>query len=296
MIKIFNKQIYLLLVCLGFLVPSMVFGSNIYIDTNQTDLHVGDTIIFNVRVDSQAKQINTVEGSVRLEYPSKSASVTDISLAESSFSLWPRKPSLSLDQKNISLVGGIPGGLNAKDAIIFKIVLNLEKTGSITLRPIDFLVYLNDGRGTKDIVKVKDLTINVLPKVVGGTPINEWADFVAKDRNAPVPFQVLFGQDGSVFDGKKFLSFNTIDKESDIKYYEVTEGDLPPVRSGNTYILQQQDKLNKVVVVAYDSALNARQSVYIPKTKNNPYIGLLIIVLVLILAFLRRKKDVCANK
>ena len=160
--KLFNKKIHLfILVFSALLLPHSVFASTIYIDTNHSEFFVGDTIMFSVRINSENKDINTVEGEVLLDYLADAISLTDINTAGSQFSLWPSKPFPSENNTSISFVGGSPGGLISRDAIVFNIVLKLQETGQIILSPNNIGVYLNDGKGTKDKVSAKDLIINI---------------------------------------------------------------------------------------------------------------------------------------
>jgi len=274
--------------------PGSVFASNVYIDTSHSSFFVGDTIMFSVRIDSLSKDINAVEGEVLLDHAVDTVSLNSINTSGSLFSLWASRPLPSERNTRISFAGGSPGGLIAKDATIFNIVLKLEKTGQVALSLNNIGVYLNDGKGTKDKVSIKNLVIDVLPKKSDLQSVNDWIDLILNDKTPPEPFEIYLGQEGSVFDGKKFLSFNTIDRESGIKYYEVREGNLPPTRSDGTYVLQNQDKPTKVTVVAYDAAGNARKSVYNPKSS---YFNLTVIIVfilllfVLLVVFKKRKKN-----
>src|SRR3989338_10559720 len=110
-----NKNILLIFTLVAFFLPYSVFASNVYIDTSHPDFFAGDTIMFSVRVDSENKNINAVEGSILLDYLAGSASLTDINTAGSKFSLWPGKPLPSESNTRISFVGGTPDGLNSKD-------------------------------------------------------------------------------------------------------------------------------------------------------------------------------------
>ena len=84
------------------------------------------------------------------------------------------------------------------------------------------------------------------------------------------------------------MSFNTTDEQSGIAYYEVKEDNLPPVRSSNTYILQEQNKPVKVTIIAYDLAGNARESIYSSDSPNY-IIYFVIFILVILLVFIFRK-------
>lgn len=290
--KIFsNKKTFFLFSCIAVLLPCSVFASNVFIDTNHSEFFVGDTIIFNVRIDSENKNINAIEGNILLNYLADSVSLIDINTSGSKFSLWPGKPLPSVSGTSISFAGGIPSGFNSKDAIVFNIVLKLQKAGQITLTPENIGVYLNDGQGTKDEVSVKNLVINVLSQKSDAQPVDDWGNLISNDKTPPESFKIYLGQEGSVFDGKKFLSFSTTDKQSDVAYYEVIEGDLPPVRSSDTYVLQEQNKPVKVIVIAYDSAGNARKSVYTSTLYNISYPVIIIFALLIFVFVIYKKRN-----
>lgn len=284
------KHIGSLLVLCTLFLPSVALASSVYVDTTRSEFFVGDTILFSVRIDSEGKNINAAEGELLLDHAANVASLTDITTSGSAFSLWPRKPLPSERNTRISFAGGSPGGLISKDAIMFTVVLKLQEPGQIALSPDNIGVYLHDGKGTRDSVRVKDFIINVLPKKPGAEAVDDWNTVVLNDKTPPEPFEVYLGQETSVFDGKKFLSFSTTDAQSGISHYEVREGNLLPIRSNETYVLQDQYGPVKVTVIAYDSAGNARESVYTSATyaaysTTMIPIGIILIVILLIVIF-----------
>lgn len=292
-----NKEIHLAILALAaLLLPYSAFASTVYLETAHADFFVGDTIVVDVKVDATDADINAIDGRISIEYPPDAASIQDISVSGSGFSLWANKPSLGEDLKTISFAGGVPGGLQRQDAILFKIALTLKNTGQITLSPVDVFVYLNDGKGTRNSASVQNLAITVLPQETGLTPINDLDALISGDTTPPEPFEILAGQDDSVFDGKKFLSFSTIDGQSGVKYYEVREGGLPPIQSGGTYVLQNKDT-TIVVVVAYDAAGNARESIYEQTTSYRniivsvAFVLLLLLALFIVISKIKRKKS-----
>ncbi len=291
-----NKKIYSILVLGAMLLPGSALASSVYINTNHSEFFVGDTVLFNVRVDSEGKNINAVEGEVLLDHAADSVSLTDITTSSSAFSLWPSKPLLSERKTRISFAGGSPGGFVSRDAVVFNIVLKLQKAGKVALSPNNIGVYLNDGKGTEDKVRVQDLIVDVLPRESDSKAVDDWSNIVLNDKTLPEPFEIYAGQEGSVFDGKKFLSFSTTDGQSGISYYEVIEGDLPPARSSNTYVLQEQNKPVKVTIVAYDSAGNVRESVYNSPTSIVSYaaviifIGILFLIVLLFVVYRKTRK------
>jgi hypothetical protein len=294
-----QKIIYSLIGVSIFLLPGSVLASTIYIDANHSKIFEGDTILFNVRIDSEGKNINAVEGGVLLDHESGAVSLVDIGTSGSEFSLWPSKPLPSERNTQISFTGGVPGGFVSKDAIIFNIALKFNKTGLVSLSPNNIKVYINDGKGTEDKVQGVDLLINALPRKPNTSPVDDLSALISSDKTAPEPFEIYLGQDSTVFDGKKFLSFNTVDKQSGISYYEVFEGNLPPVRSDNTYILREQKEPVEVTVIAYDGAGNTRKAMYSPAPDTTAYLNiaaligavlLSIILFILIFRMIFKKK------
>lgn len=275
-----KKAIALVFVCGSILLPGLVSASSISIHTDHSEFFEGDTILFSVRVDSDGKSINAVEGEVQLDHEVDVASLTDINTSGSSFSIWPGKPLPSERNTRISFAGGSPGGFASKDATVFNIVLKLHKAGQIALSPNNIAVYLHDGKGTRDDVRVNDLVVSVLPKKPGAKATDDWSAITSSDTTAPEPFEIYVGQDDSVSDGKKFLSFSTTDGQSGVSYYEVVEGNLPPIRSNGTYVLYQQERPEKVIVTAYDAAGNARESVYSPAPAQDTASYRLVMILI----------------
>jgi hypothetical protein len=268
----FSKKIKLfLLACSAVFLPHLVFASTLYVGTDHSDVFVGDTILFSVRIDSENRDINAVEGEVALDYSADAASLADINTAGSKFSLWPAKPSPSENNTSISFVGGSPGGLITKDAIVFSFVLKLQKSGQITLSPKNIGVYLNDGKGTKDAVGVKDLTVNVLPEKSDAPSADDWDAIISKDKTAPESFKVTLGKDSSIFNNQYFISFFTTDAQSGVAYYEVQEGGSGYARTESPYLLQDQSLKNLIKVNAIDKAGNERIEEFMPSAPTAPF-------------------------
>lgn len=288
---LYNKTIFFILAFGTIFLPGPTLASSVYIYTDHSEFFEGATILFSVRIDSEGKNINAIEGEVLLDHEADVASLANINTSGSIFSLWPEKPLPSEHNTRISFAGGAPGGFTSKDTIIFNFVLRLNKIGQIALSPSNIAAYINDGKGTKDDVRVRDLVINVLPNKSSAKAIDDWSTIFSNDKTAPDPFEIYAGQEDSVFDGKKFLSFNTTDGQSGISYYEVIENGLPPARSSNTYVLQEQSKPVKVTVIAYDAAGNSRESVYNSAPYAVPYpailvfIGIILFIILLVVAF-----------
>lgn len=276
------------------LIPSFALAANIYFETARSNVSVGDIFIVSAKIDSGKTNINSVEGDVVLESNDGNLVVNDFSLAKSIFSLWPRTPSLSEDGNIISFVGGVPGGFNLDKAILFNIILQADKEGTIKISPRDIAVFANDGNGTRVPVTIGSLDIKISPKNEAVASSNEWSSLVTSDKTNPDDFDIVIGKDNSLFDGRRFAFFTAVDNQSGISYYEVSENDNLPIRSGSMYVLQNQDEnvAPKLTVTAYDKAGNKTTSVY--KSPSTTIFGfslnfILILIAIIIIWFVFRK-------
>jgi hypothetical protein len=259
----FILKFLVMFLVIGF-VPSFASAANIYLETGKDNISVGDTFIISAKIDSEKININSVEGDIVFEGNSENIIVNDFSLAKSVFSLWPRTPSLSKDGNTISFVGGIPGGFNLDKTILFNIIVEAKKEGTVKISPKDISMYANDGKGTKIPVVVKDLTLNISAKNENIPSSNEWISLISSDKKSPEKFAIVVGKEESLFDGKRFAFFTAVDNQSGISYYEVSEDGKQAIRSGSMYVLSNQDdKITpNLEVTAYDKAGNKTVSRY----------------------------------
>jgi hypothetical protein len=251
----------------------------------------GDTIVVDVKMNSEKQSINVVDGNIVLNNATNLV-VREISLAGSSFSIWPKKPALSPDKKTISFVGGVPGGINSEDANIFKIILEAKNIGRTIIYPENVLAYINDGKATKSTVSTRRAEFDVTNK--DNLPANdEWSSAILADKTPPEDFVIDIGQDASMFDGKKFATFTVLDKETGIDYYTVSENGDEGEKSGNMYVLKNQKTDPYLKVVAYDKAGNKKESFYPQKAgsgvSNFNSIVIIFVLLVLIAIYFVRK-------
>jgi hypothetical protein len=99
------------------------------------------------------------------------------------------------------------------------------------------------------------------------------------DSVPPQEFKPEIDRDLSIFEGKYFLSFITMDEISGIDYYEIKEGKRNFERVKSPYLLKDQSLRSKILVKAVDKAGNERISEIIPPAKPFPYE---IVILILI--------------
>ena len=274
----------ILAVCILGIVPAHASAATVYLESSRNTISVGDTAIVTVKINADAAVLNSVEGEIGLKPAANNLAVQEFSLANSSFGLWPRTPSLSTDGHTISFVGGVPGGFSIEGATLFKIIVQATKEGTVSINPQNLSVYVNDGKGTKVVTDIKGITIQVTPKKTGAVATNDWSSIVSTDTTPPAPFIVVSGQDPSLFSGKKFAFFSAVDNQTGIDHYDVSENGGAAVRSGSTYVFQDQSGNATLNVIAYDKAGNKTSASYsgIPTEKgiNWPVVAIIVIVLV----------------
>jgi hypothetical protein len=261
----------------------------VYPTAQSQDIVAEDKFLVSLKFDTEGKNINSLEGLVGVYSSDGPVYIRDVNLGGSDFSLWPNKPSVSQgkESSSISFVGGIPGGLNKKDAMLFTISLTAENPGEVFIVPVSLTGYLNDGKGTPTAVNGNQLKL-IITKA--NRPLrDEWQQVITADTEPPLPFSIAIGQDSSIFDGKKFISFMTTDRQSGIDHYEVKEGDRGPVRSGTSYVLQNQDQLEPITVFAFDKAGNMQTATYTASQNTTLFDKILMVVsasiLLLVLTF-----------
>lgn len=249
--------------CVILCTPSVSLASSISASSNSS-IYANDTAIIGVYLNTEGEKINTIDGSIVLsdEYQGN-FEIKELSLVNSAFTMWPRKPSLE-ENRTISFVGGVPGGVVGDKLLLFSIAVKINQEGKFTISPKALTSLLNDGLGTTLAITKNSSTINV--GQARETPKDVWKEIISNDNNAPEPFTIELIQDQNLYDGKKFLSFETTDKESGISHYEVTEGKNQPVRTGTHYILIDQNGKFDVIVAAYDKAGNFQTSTFIQKS------------------------------
>lgn len=277
-----------------FVIPSGVFAATLSIDPPAGKFGPGDTFILTVRLDTAPGEcVNAA--SVDIHYPTDWMKAVAVSNGESLFTLWPEAPHVDLAQGIVQFAGGIPGGYCGriqgdpeKTNVLVKVVFSIPgnmvggkiATGPEPL-PITFgsatQVLLNDGQGS-----VAPLTLRsgaYTRELVSLGAKNEWLDIVHSDTTPPDPFTVLLEQDKNTFQGKYFIIFSTVDKQSGVHHYEVAEDD--PLHLGYTrgktgekaifvtatspYVLRDQTLGSRVIVRALDHAGNIEEAILPPK-------------------------------
>ena len=263
---ILNKTYWLIIFAL-FLLALPAHAARIYFEPQLTPYKVGEAFSLALFIDTEGQSINALELNVAVP---KLLKIKDISKNSSIIQLWVSEPSFS--GETVSFVGGIPGGISISKGLIGRIYFEAAAIGDGNVALLsDSAVFLNDGEGTRlDLQTTGGPVFKIIPKPketgaaspeTEKTPAKDDED--KKDKKKPEKFEILIGEDPRVFNGQKFLSFFTTDKDSGIDHYEVKEGSNDYKVAQSPFLLSDQENMRTVVRVrAYDADDNYRESVY----------------------------------
>lgn len=167
---------FLFIFSLSFFIFDFCYAAILYSQTDQNQYYSGDTFNLEIRIDPQLEYINAVK--VDLNFDSNLLEARDFDSEDSILSFWIEESDLKTanQEGKISFSGGIPGGFNGKFIgtpfqanLLAKIKFKVKKECSIsTTTSICFLesseVRLNNGRGSKAHLTIKENLIKLLPE------------------------------------------------------------------------------------------------------------------------------------
>lgn len=152
------------------------------------DVHLGDTVAVEVRVDSGGQTINAAE--ITITYATDRLTADRVGREQSALTLWPEEPTIDATRGTIRLVGGRPGGFVAAPAVVATLYVRPRQAGPTTLS-IDAprsALYAHDGRGTKISVPAASLTFDVREATAD--------ELILTSRTHPEP--TAWGRDGRI--------------------------------------------------------------------------------------------------
>ncbi len=267
--------IFLIIILVLF--PVFVSAAILSLDPSEGNYYQGDTFMVEIKIDAEDECINTVKG--ELKYSQEILEAVDFSQGSSIISLWLERPKINQQTGKISFSGGIPGGYCGTIFGLGKIIFRAKESFPAEVRFLDTsLVLLNDGLGTEAKLTSQGAVFDILTKLLRA-PEDEWQKELVKDTIVPEPFEIEINQSPSIFEGKYFISFSTVDKQTGVNFYQVKEGKDDWGKVTSPYLLKDQKLKSIIKVKAVDKAGNERIAEYVPRRRA---ILWWVIVLVLI--------------
>jgi len=250
--KTFSLIVLVICTLAVFGVPNVTLASDVFFKVVSGDVQVDAPTIIELRINPEGKNLNAVEGTILLSEESSNAiSKVTIETGGSVLGLWAEVPTYSVEEKTIRFSGGSFSGFN-EEGLLFRIRITASKAGIAKLSLLRGSAYLNDGLGTEDTISARSITVALAPS----NPSQLQSASV--DTSPPKFDSVVVSRDESVYDGKYFVSFHATDDISGISHYVVTENEISNETTEGVYVLQNQDRDTRVVIVAYDNAGNSR--------------------------------------
>jgi len=241
-----------------------------------------DGNLVSLFLDSPDQAVNSVAGEIIV--PAK-MTVRQIQDANSLINFWVDTPAVKEDK--IIFAGIIPGGYQDTGGKILSFLLATDSKSDFGLIELGKIrVLLNDGLGTETAVETSSIIFQPTDNVLASL----------EDDIPPEEFAPLISSDPAIFNGAKFLVFQTQDKQSGISHYEVSEGDYGSgehwQRAASPYLIINQKLDERIEVKAVDLSGNERiVTAFSPSGDYLDYIFLSIIIIVfLTLCFFVSKK------
>ncbi len=266
----------------GLMLPAGAHAASLSFETLSGVPTVGDTVVVRAYLDSDTDTLNAIDGDISVSEGTAPLTITDISVVQSALSMWAKNPTVSADNTHVIFTGGTPGGMSQKHALLLTLIVKPTAAGTVTVTAQKAIAYKNDGKGTAVPVTVKPFSFTVAPHVAGTPARDQWKEVVGVDTTPPDTFTITLGSDPSVFDGKKFITYQTTDSQSGIDHYDVTEGNRGAVTTNAPYVLIEQSSPVTITVTAYDKAGNAQTATLTTGTSLPPYLPWVVALAVLV--------------
>jgi hypothetical protein len=159
-----KKYILLILLPVVYcLLPHLALATVLYSQSANQDIYEGQTFVIDWFLDTENKPINSLD--LKLDYSTDTLEVVEANAGSSLINLWIKSPVADNQNGQLTLTGGIANGISSNKVSVFHSVFKAKKTGvaSIKLNPSS-VILLNDGRGTNEALKFKDVLFNINPK------------------------------------------------------------------------------------------------------------------------------------
>lgn len=227
-----NVYRYLLSILAALLlaVPFTTYGEVGSLSAAKSSYRVGDTVSISFVLNTEGRSINTVSGTI--DIPQDKLQILAVSYGNSIVGLWVERPTIDYGRGVITFTGGIPGGYNGSNGPILSFTAKARKTGTANVSFLDLKLLLNDGAGTEsNTVAKRNLTLEISEAPAKTPTPSETKTLEPEPEAAEVPTDAIpperptayIASDPSIENGKYFVAFNAIDKQSGIARYEIEE-------------------------------------------------------------------------
>ena len=282
------KKTFILILFLLYFVPTASFAADISFSADNNIFAQNEEFLVQVFLDTKDVKVNALEGTV--VFPLDLLELKEIRDGNSSINFWIEKPH-SVTAGKVAFSGITTGGFSGPHRFLFGLVLEAKKVGSSSISFDNIKVLQNDGLGTKIPITETPFTFSISKESTGSVA----EDLVIKDTDPPENFNPFIANDSTIFDGKYFLVFSTVDKGAGIDHYEVREGFWNKyVTVESPHLLEDQSLSKNIYIKAIDKSGNER---LVKIEAQNPsfwfrfdlILGILLVVCIFSYIFYRKK-------
>lgn len=142
-----------LILVLFSVLPSVARAATLSVGPSAGAFTVGSTFDISIFLNTEGQSINALE--ISLDFPQDKLQVVSPASSQSIVSVWVAPPRFNNQTGNITLQGGIPGGISVSNGLIIRITFRVKSLGTAVLKFLDnSKILLDDGRGT-DVLEQK---------------------------------------------------------------------------------------------------------------------------------------------
>jgi len=249
-------KILFLTICFLFIFIIPVSAAEIFFGVQNQTIGLGKLFEVGVFIDTEDEPINTMAG--KIKFSSEFLELKEIRRGGSAVNFWVERPATK--EGEVVFSGITPGGYVGQSGYLFSLIFETKKAGETVVAAAEEQMFLNDGKGSKTIVKQAPLSL----QIEEGASTGEFS--LPRDSQPPEPFELTIAQDPKIFGGKYFLVFATQDKDSGTDRYEAQESISKEPKAGkwvkaeSPYVLKDQRLKSYIFVKAVDGAGNERIS------------------------------------
>ncbi len=133
--------------CVWFAMAAPAEAASFSITPNTGTYAVGSTFDVTVVLDTQGQSVNAVQ--MQLSFPADKLQLVSPSVGNSIIEIYTSPPRYDNAAGEVSIVGGIPNGINVKNGLLAKLTFRVRSLGTANLRFTgESQALLNDGNGT----------------------------------------------------------------------------------------------------------------------------------------------------
>lgn len=277
------RKIFITILLSILFVPNISWAASLSLVTENKNISVDQDFLVQVFVDADVS-INALEGMIK--FPADIFDLKEVRDGNSSINFWVEKPAIKKEGE-VSFSGITTGGFSGSDRFLFGMVLKAKKVGSGDIFFSNVQILQNDGQGTKE----KTTTSSLALTVEKGKNVDK-PNLEINDTMPPESFSPFVGRDVSIFDGKYFVVFSTVDKGVGVDHFEIREGFWGKYMAAESpYLLTNQSLSKNIYVKAIDRAGNERIEKISAQNGNLLFQSVLILGIIMVIWILYFRKN-----